>query len=234
MAFNYTEIAATLYRGFISLILLFIITKMLGKKQVSQLTLFDYVIGISIGNFAAEMTINLDSAEINGIIAVIEFGLIAYLVSFLTLKSIWFRRFFTGPPTILIDNGQINYKNLQKVHYDINDLLESLRINGYFDTSIIQFALMEANGKISILPKKDHVPPTNNELNLQPKKSSLVANLIIDGKIMKKNLISMGKDENWLFNQIENIENVILATLDMNEKFTVFYKNKCENKNILD
>ena len=102
------QIYDTLFRGLISLLVLFIITKIIGRKQVSQLTLFDYVIGISIGNFAAEMTINLESKEILGTIAVIEFGLIAYIVSFFTMKSIKLRKIFTGPPTTLIDKGAMD------------------------------------------------------------------------------------------------------------------------------
>lgn len=207
---------------------------MLGKKQVSQLTLFDYVIGISIGNFAAEMTINLDSEEFNGILAVIEFGIIAYLVSYLTLKSYFFRKIFTGPPTILIEKGEINYRNLKRVHYDVNDLLESLRINGHFDINTVEYALMEANGKISILSKKSSLPPTNNDLKIDVKNDSLVANIIIDGKIMKRNLTNMGKTEKWLHDKIDDIDNIILATLNKNNEFTVFKKNKSENNNILD
>lgn len=93
------------FRGFLSLITLFLVTKMLGKKQVSQLSLFDYVIGISIGNFAAEMTTNLDSNILHGTVAVIVFGIIAYTISIATMKSIVLRRFFSGIPTIIIEDG---------------------------------------------------------------------------------------------------------------------------------
>ena len=91
MVFNLSEIFETTYRALFSLITLFLVTKLIGKKQVSQLSLFDYVIGISIGNFGAEMTINLDSNELHGIVAIIVFGLVAYLVSILTMKSIKLR-----------------------------------------------------------------------------------------------------------------------------------------------
>ena len=92
--FDYKEILQVSYRALISLVTLFLITKLLGKKQVSQLSLFDYVIGISIGNFAAEVTINLEAEWINGVVAVTIFGVVAYLVSILTMKSIIARRFF--------------------------------------------------------------------------------------------------------------------------------------------
>ena len=120
---NIAELFQTSYRALISLVVLYLVTKMIGKKQVSQLSLFDYVIGISIGNFAAEMTINLESNELNGIWAVILFGLFAYLISILTMKSIWLRRFFMGTPTILIQEGKILESNLKKVKFDINDII---------------------------------------------------------------------------------------------------------------
>lgn len=114
MEISLTEIMTVILRGLVSLITLFLITKLLGKKQVSQLSLFDYVIGISIGNFAAEITINLETSLINGTIAVIEFGLIAYMISILTMKSIKLRRFFMGVPTVLIDKGKLVEKALKK------------------------------------------------------------------------------------------------------------------------
>ena len=112
MDFNLTELLDVTIRAVLSLVTLFLVTKLLGKKQVSQLSLFDYVIGISIGNFAAEMTINLETNEINGIIAVIIFGFFAYLVSYMTMKSIVLRRFFMGTPTVIIQNGKILEKNM--------------------------------------------------------------------------------------------------------------------------
>ena len=110
MKIDFAELFDVTIRAILSLITLFLITKMLGKKQVSQLSLFDYVIGISIGNFAAEMTINLETSEINGIWAVVLFGIFAYLVSYVTMKSIILRRFFMGTPTILVQNGKIIQK----------------------------------------------------------------------------------------------------------------------------
>ena len=198
MNLNYNELLNVVIRALISLITLFLISKLIGKKQVSQLSLFDYVIGISIGNFAAEMTINLESDEIYGIVAVILFGFIAYLVSILTMKSIKLRRFFMGTPTILIEHGKLIQDNFYKVRYDINDMLEQCRVNGYFDISEIEYAIVEANGELSILPKDENRPVTIKDMKLKPNKQGLCANVIIDGKIMYKNLEIIDKDEKWL------------------------------------
>lgn len=231
MEFNIVEVLDVIFRALLSLIVLFLVTKLLGKKQVSQLSLFDYVIGISIGNFAAEMTTDLELSYINGIVAVLVFGLVAFLVSYFTMKSIVLRRFFIGTPTILIQNGKILINNLKKSKLDINDLLEQCRVEGYFDISQIEYALMEANGRLSILSKGEYLPVTIKDMKLKTEKQGLCVNVIIDGKIMKKNLNNVGKDEEWLDRSLrlkgyKNLSNILLATVDNNEKLIVYERNE--------
>lgn len=223
------EVGEVVIRSLFSLISLFIVTKILGKKQVSQLSLFDYVIGISIGNFAAEISINTDLPYINGIVSVLVFGIVAYLISLMTMKSIILRRFFMGTPTVLIENGKIIYNNLQKVKMDINDLLEECRNKNYFDLSQIDYAVMEINGLISILPKNEYLMVNRKDLNLRLIKQGLVSNVIIDGKIMRNNLKLMNKNEEWLYKNLKvqgynDISSILLACLDVNEKLVVYKK----------
>ena len=225
------EVCDVIFRALLSLIALFFVTKLLGKKQVSQLSLFDYVIGISIGNFAAEMTTDLELSYVNGIVAVLVFGLVAFLVSYFTMKSITLRRFFIGTPTILIQNGKILIDNLKKSKLDINDLLEQCRVSGYFDISQIEYALMEANGRLSILPKGEYLPVTINDMKLKVQKQGLCANVIIDSKIMTKNLKIIGKDEVWLEKELrikgyKELDNILLATLDINEKLVIYERSE--------
>lgn len=238
MNVNWNELLDVTFRGFISLITLFLVTKMLGKKQVSQLSLFDYVIGISIGNFAAEMTINIESNYLNGITAVVLFGVIAYLISRLTMKSIRLRRYFSGVPTVLVEKGHIIEKNLSKVNFDINDFLQGCRRSGYFDLSEIEYAIMEANGAISFLPKAEYLPITAKDMNLKTQPNSICANVIIDGKIMKKNLLNINKDEKWLKQQLsikgKKIDNILLATIDVNEKLCIYEKNQISIGDVLE
>lgn len=227
-------------RSLFSLVALFLITKLIGRKQVSELSLFDYVIGISIGNFAAEMTINLDAPYTHGIIAVIVFGLSAYIVSFATMKSICLRRWIIGTPILMIQNGKILEKNLRKVMIDVNDLLEQCRSAGYFDLNEIEYAVMEANGKISILPVSEYKPLTPKDMKIKVSKSCLCANVIIDGNIMKKNLKNMNKTEDWLKQELkvkgyQDTNQILLATLDNQEKLTIYGKNEgIEAYNVLE
>lgn len=216
-------------RSLISLIVLFFITKLIGKKQVSELSLFDYVIGISIGNFTAEMAMNLDNQYINGVIAICIFGITAWLISVITRKSIILRRFIFGVPTLIIQNGKILEKNMKRLNIDINDLLEQSRNNGTFDISQVEYAIMEANGKISFLLKSEFNPVTPKDMNLKVTKEGLVANVIIDGKIMSKNLNTCNKTEEWLSKELKvkgyTLDQVLLATLDNNEKLTIYERN---------
>ena len=234
-----TETIRVIPRSLVSLIVLFLITKAIGKKQVSELSLFDYVIGISIGNFAAEMIMNFDNNYYNGIVAMITFGLIAWLVSYFTMKSMVLRRIIIGTPTVLIQNGKIIEKNLRKMMIDINDLLEQCRSNGTFDIGEIEYAIMEANGKISILPKKEYAPLIVKDMNLKLEKNELVSNVIIDGKIMKSNLENSGKEKDWLLKELKikgkKLEDILLATLDNNYKLVIYERNNnLKVKNVLE
>ncbi len=237
---KWVELIDVFIRAITSLILLFLITKVLGKKQVSELSMFDYVIGISIGNFAAEMTVNLDSQIINGLFAVLIFGIIAYFVSYISMKSIILRRFFMGTPTIIIQDGRLLDKGLKKSKLDINDLLEQCRAKGYFDISQIEYAILETNGSLSILPKSNFRPINGNDMNLDIPKIGLCANVVIDEKIMTNNLKIIKKDEKWLRQQLKvkgykNLNNLLLVTIDIDNKINIYEKNDNINiKNILE
>lgn len=226
---DFSEIKIVIMRSFSSFLFLFFITKMIGKKQVSELSLFDYVVSISIGNFAAEIPMNLDGQFLNGIVGLSVFGIIAYLVTILSMKSITLRRFFMGVPTIIMQDGKFVYENFKKIKIDINDFLESARVNGYFDVSEIKYAFMEADGKISFMPKDEYRKITISDMNLKVKKQGLVANVILDGKIINKNLLNINKDEDWLIKELKqkgynNYKEILLATVDINEKINIYKK----------
>lgn len=230
MNIDITEALSIIPRSIFSLLTLFLVTKLIGKKQVSEFSLFDYVIGISIGNFTAEMTMNLEGQYLNGVVAMLVFGIIAYLVSIITMKSIFFRRLIIGVPTILVQKGKLIEKSLKDSKIDMNDFLEQCRNNGYFDISEIEYAIMEANGKISFMPYAEYKPLTPNDMNIKVPYKGLCANIIIDGKIMNRNLYNMGKTKKWIDKELKikgynNIENILLATLDTNDKMTIYEKN---------
>ena len=130
----------------------------------------------------------------------------------------------------MIEHGKIVQDSFKKVRFDINDMLEQCRINGFYDISDIEYAIVEANGELSILPSSDSRPVTIKDMNLKVNKEGLCANVIIDGKIMYKNLKYINKTEEWLLKELKvrgkEIEDIILATVDVNDKIIFYERNK--------
>jgi len=211
-----------------SIIVLFILTKLMGNREVSQLSMFDYINGITIGSIAAEMATDLEKFE-EPLTAMIIYAAVVIIISKISQKSIVTRRFISGKPLILLNNNQIYFENLKKGHLDIDEFLCQCRNSGYFDLSQIQTIILENNGKFSVLPKADYRPATPNDIGAKVQADALLATVIIDGNILHKNLHHIGKDEKWLSNQltsqgIKNVTEVLLATCDIHNKVTIFKK----------
>ena len=229
------ELCNVFYRTILVLIILFFIAKMLGKKQISQLGLFDYIVGITIGSIAADISLDIDKNLLSGILCLLVYGIISYLISIVTQKSIKARRFFTGVPTLLIEKGNIIESGLKKSKLDVNDLLAEARTNGYFNIDDINYAIMEINGSISFLPKDKNKPVTKEDMKIKKTEEVLTANIIIDGKVMENNITAIGKDEKWLLKEIKRqgyktYNEILLATYDGN-KLQIYKKYVKPNKN---
>lgn len=226
-----------LIKGFMSLIFLFFVIKILGKKQVSQLNIFDYVIGISLGNLAAEMTINSDISVINGFLAMTIYGMCSLFVSFITSKSIIARRFISGIPIVLIERGKISKDNLKKVKLDLNDLMQDAREDGIFDLSKVYYAVMEASGKVTFLLKSEYEPLTGKDMKIEKEENTLSAVLIMDGNIMDNNLKNIKKDKNWLIKKIKannyNVSDIFLLLYN-NGVITIYEENYKTSGNVLE
>lgn len=227
-------------RTILVLVILFVLTKVMGKKQVSQLSLFDYIIGITIGSIAADISLDIEKDLISGIVSLGIYALFSVGVSYVTMKSMCLRRFIIGVPTILIENNKIIEDGLRKTKLDVNDLLTEARSQGYFKLEDIDFAIMETNGKISFMPKDMNTPVVKKDINAKVSKDGLVANVIIDSKLLEKNLKEMSKDKKWLDGVLrvlgyESYDNIMLATLDINDKVVVYRKNvKSKKSSVLE
>ena len=224
------------FRTILVLIILFFITKMMGKKQISELNFFDYVVGITIGSIAADISLDIEKNMIAGIAALFIYGFISYIISFVSIKSILARRFFIGVPTVLVEKGKIIESGLKKSKIDVNDLLMEARENGYFNLDEIDYALMEVNGNISFLPKEKEKPVTKRDMKIKCSNEGLTVNSIIDSKYMVNNMKAINKDKEWLDHELkvngyDNYDNILLATIDNNYKVTIYEKNVNPDKN---
>lgn len=222
-------ILLTVGLSLLSLILIFAVTKALGNKQVSQMNMFDYVMGITVGSIAAELATELEN-PIQPIVAIMVYGLIGFLIAVFTMKSIKLRMWITGKPIILMEKDILYRNMLKKVHLDINEFLTIARLQGYYDISQIDTAIFEHTGKISFLPKPQYRPATPNDLKLPAQKEYRFLNIIEDGAIMENELSSFGYDHAWLMQRLkengyQSIKEVFLMTMDQNETMHFYPMN---------
>ena len=217
-----------------SVVALFLLTKLMGNKQLSQLSMFDYIIGISIGSIAAEFATELENPE-RTLLAMMIYAVSAYVVSVITGKSTHVRKFIIGRPLILFDKGKLYRDNFKKARIDISDFLTHCRNQGYFDLRQVQTAVFEYNGSISILPVEANRPLEPSDVNIEPVQQELLVNVILDGHINKENLRYTGNDDIWLQKQLQeqgfsNAKQVFLGTVNTVDNTLVLYVAEVRNK----
>lgn len=209
-----------------SAVVLFLLAKLMGHKQIVQLDLFNYITGITIGSIAAEFATELEN-PIQPLIAMIVYGLIAVCLSILTSKFSRIRKYINGTPTILMNDGKLYRKNLKKARLDLSEFLVLCRQSGYFDLSAIQTAIFEYNGQLTILPTSGQRPATPDDLSLTPPPACVFTEVIMDGRIMGENLHRKGLNEQWLQKQLElqgyrSAKEVYLGLCDQNNQLSLY------------
>lgn len=217
-----------------SIVVLFILSKIMGNKEMSQLNMFDYIIGITIGSIAAEMATSLENNFVQPLTAMIVYALVTVLISYVTNHSLKARRIVEGRTLILLDNGKLYRNNFKKGKIDINEFLMQCRAKGFFNISDIQTAILEANGKISFLPRVEKRPTTPEDLKLNPKQEKIVLNVVLDGIVLEENLKILSKDKEWLEKQarkqgIKDINRIFLATCDQEDNLSIYMKVNNDN-----
>ena len=210
-----------------SIIALFFLSKLMGNKEMSQMTLFDYINGITIGSIAAEMATSLENDFLKPLLAMIIYTITVVFITFLTQKSIKARRFIVGKSLILYDNNKLYAGNIKKGKIDLTDLLTQCRSKGYSAPSQTQTIIFESNGPLTILPKSNFRPATPSDLNIETEPERPTISLILDGKILSDNLKYSGNNKIWLQKQlklqgIRRIEDVFLANCDYKNTLTVY------------
>ncbi|TKI54443.1 DUF421 domain-containing protein [Brevibacillus antibioticus] len=197
---------------------LFLLTKIIGKRQIKQLTYIEYIVGISIGSIAAFMATEMDGPVYHSLIGMGVFALFPYLMEWLSLKSKFLRDLFEGKSTVLIKEGKILEDNLKKERLTAEDLMEQLRIKNVFRVADVEFALMETSGEVSVLLKSESQPvtPKHLELTVAPSEENQV--VIMDGMIMDEPLATAGLNRRWVRTELQKagvaLENVFLGQVD--------------------
>ena len=220
------EIMNVLLTSLLSVGALFVIAKIMGHKQMSQLDFFDYISGITIGSIAAELATELEE-PLQPLIAIAVYGVVAVLLSKITSLFPKTRKFVNGTPTILLNNGKLYREKMKKAMLDLSEFRVMCRQQGYFNLNDIQTAVFEFNGKLSILPISKKRPANPEDLNLSPAPEYIQTEVVMDGRILDENLKRMGLDEKWLQKQLtaqgyRKPQEVFLALCDENKQLTVF------------
>ena len=220
------EILKVVLTSLLSAAALFVIAKLIGHKQISQLDFFDYITGITIGSIAAELATELEK-PLKPLVAMIVYGAVAVILSVLTSKLPKTRKFINGTPTIIMDNGKIYRKNMKKAKIDLSEFLVLCRQEGYFNLSDIQTAIFECNGRLTVLPVSTKRPMNPGDMKLTPQPEYINTEVIMDGRILHDNLKRMGLDIKWLEKQIKeqgfkNAKEVFLGLCDKNNQLYLY------------
>ncbi|KLV29154.1 DUF421 domain-containing protein [Priestia megaterium] len=212
-------------RSLLFLVVLFAITKWLGKKQISELSFFEYVTGITVGNIGAEMATGIEKSIANGILSIVTFAVVPFLAGIISLKNKPFRDFIEGKGTVFIKDGKIMEDNLKKEKYTIDELLDLLRKKSVYQAADVEFAVLEATGDLNVLLKKENRPLTAKDLGIAVAPSKEPQTVIMDGEILDEPLSTIGQSRRWLHTELEKlgvtIENVFLGQIDSYGQLTV-------------
>lgn len=198
------SIFETSLRTLIGFTILLILTRLLGKKQLGQLTIFTYITGIALGNIAGDMVVHRDIKLIDGIVGLVLWALLTFIVEFVSLKSSKARVLLDGEPAIVIKKGVIMQKELAAQRLNMDDLTMLLRINNVFSIEDVDYAILEPNGQLSVLKKSALESVTKKDMQIKPdKRTNLPTEIIVDGKLVKQNLKELNLNNEWLDKQIE-------------------------------
>jgi len=223
----YTSYLQVVVQTIISFFVLLTLTRFLGKKQLSHLTFFNYVTGITIGSMAANMVVLKTIVYTKFLVSLIVWCALTTLISYIALKSGKARTLLDGQPTIVIKKGKIDRKALANTKINIDDLTMMIRQYQVFSITEIDYAILEPNGMLSILKKPEFQSTQKFDLNLSPSSPAFIPiEVITDGKLLKRNLLEVGKSREWLDSElkkahIKTIEEVFYAEIQPNGKIFI-------------
>ncbi|MDD6284290.1 MAG: DUF421 domain-containing protein [Firmicutes bacterium] len=228
MEFLFTALTALL-----SVAVLFILAQIMGRKQISELNLYDYINGITIGSIAAELATELEK-PLKPLIAMIVYASVSVLLSYISNKHARARKFISGAPVVIMSGGKIDREMMKKKKLDLSELLMLCRQQGYFNLDDIETAVYENNGRLSVLPKSQARPANPSDMHLTVDKATHPIEVITDGEIMSDHLSDLGLNEAWLIGQLKSdgykVSDIFLAMCDQNKKLQIFLAKELTKK----
>jgi len=205
-------------KALIAFVVIMIMTRWLNKEQLSQLTFYDWIVGITIGSIAGNLATDPEGRTLEHIVVLVVFSAAAFFTGLITEKSRPLRKIIEGEPTVVIHNGRILEHNMAKLHYNVDNLLSQLRQKNVFNIEDVEFALLEGNGGLSVLLKSQKRPLTPSDLGVPTGYEGLSSEIIVDGRVIYQNLKQNQLDEQWLITELRkrgynSPRDIVLATL---------------------
>lgn len=208
----------TFIRAVILYIVVLVVMRLMGKREIGQLQPFELAIAIMIADLASVPMSELGIPITNGIIPILALLVMYMIISVLNMKSINIRKIVSGQPSLLIYRGKIDEKILRRERITINELQERLRVDNIFNLADVEYAILETNGQVTVIQKPEKRNLMPQDLNITPEYEGIPYDLVVDGKIMKENLKVIGRDEIWLEKQLKKFDakpnNTLIATID--------------------
>ena len=200
-------------------VLLLLVIRVFGRKALSEMTLFNFVLAITVGSLAAHVSLAGDNSPASTVTALLTFGILGFITDLIHMKSLRIRKLINSEPIVLIDSGQVVKANMAKVRVTLTELTAMLRSKSVFNLSDVNYAIMENNGVLSVLLKADKSPLTPSDMNLNPVEKKLTRDIIMDGKLLKENLKNSDVTEQELLERLQSMgirdpEEVFYAGLD--------------------
>jgi len=213
----------TFFRAIVLYIIVLIVMRLMGKREIGQLQPFELAISIMIADLAATPMAETGIPITNGIMPILGLLVMHLIISMINIKSNKAREIICGKPSMLIFRGKIDEKVLKKERFTINELEERLRDSNIFTIGDVEYAILETSGQVTVIPKPNKRPTTPEDFNLEPKYEGIPYDLVIDGKVMYKNLEKIGKNYEWLRKQTQKFgikpEEALVVTIDGENKF---------------
>ncbi len=213
----------TFFRAIVLYIIVLIVMRLMGKREIGQLQPFELAISIMIADLASLPMTETGVPISNGIIPILGLLVMHLVISMLNMKSTKIREIICGKPSILIFRGKIDEEVLKRERFTINELEERLRDNNIFNIGDVEYAVLETSGQVTVIPKPNKRPTTPEDFNMEPKYEGIPYDLVVDGKVMYKNLEKIGKNYVWLQKQTEKFgikpEEALIVTIDGDNQF---------------
>ena len=213
----------TFFRAIVLYILVLIVMRLMGKREIGQLQPFELAISIMIADLATIPMAETGIPITNGIIPMLGLLVMHLIISMINIKSTKAREIICGKPAILIFRGKIDEKVLKRERFTINELEERLRDNNIFNIGDVEYAILETSGQVTVIPKPNKRPTIPEDFNIEAKYEGIPYDLVVDGKVMYKNLEKIGKNYVWLQKQIEKFgikpEEALIVTMDGDNQF---------------